>query len=273
MFNALFIIWRESVEALLVVGILHTWLKTSGYVAQGGRYLWGGVVAGLGLAGALAGVMLVLESSLPEGALEYFQVAMVLVAAVLIVQMVFWMRKHGRKLKSELEGEMAKTASSANWWGMFVVVMLAVARESAETVVFLYGLGSDIANTGLASFLGVTAAGFGLAYLTFWLLQQGGKYLSWRLFFRVTEVMLLLLAAALFMNGIEHLISMGYLPALVDPLWDSSMLLDDMSPVGGVVAALTGYRAHPALMSLLAYGMFWLLMTGLMRWRQQQPAA
>ncbi|BAK77738.1 iron permease FTR1 [Pseudogulbenkiania sp. NH8B] len=266
MFNALFIIWRESVEALLVVGILHTWLKTSGYVAQGGRYLWGGVAAGLGLAGALAGVMLVLESSLPEGALEYFQVAMVLVAAVLIVQMVFWMRKHGRKLKSELEGEMAKTASSANWWGMFVVVMLAVARESAETVVFLYGLGSDIANTGLASFLGVTAAGFGLAYLTFWLLQQGGKYLSWRLFFRVTEIMLLMLAGALLVTGIDKMIGMGWLQAWSGSVWDTSALLDDSTRFGGTVAALTGYRAQPAVAMLVAYAGYWLVvLAGLKR--------
>ena len=33
------------------------------------------------------------------------------------------------------------------------------------------------------------------ALLTFWLLQLGGKLITWRRFFRVTEILLLLLAA------------------------------------------------------------------------------
>ncbi|UGA39531.1 hypothetical protein JOS77_08685 [Chromobacterium haemolyticum] len=112
--------------------------------------------------------------------------------------------------------------------------------------------------------------GLGLAFLTFYLLQLGGKYLSWRLFFRITEIMLLLLGASLFLSGVEKLISMDILPALVDPLWDSSSLLDDMSPAGGVIASLTGYRAHPALMSLIAYALFWATIWALFQWRNRK---
>ena len=112
-------------------------------------------------------------------------------------------------------------------------------------------------------------AGFVLALGTFYLLQLGGRVLSWRLFFRLTEILLLLLAAALFISGVEKLISMDVLPALVDPVWDSSGLLDDMSPTGGVVASLTGYRAHPALTSLIAYGGFWLAVGAMMAWRNR----
>jgi high-affinity iron transporter len=41
-----FIIWRESVEALLVVGILYAWLARTPHAAIGRRWLWGGVAAG-----------------------------------------------------------------------------------------------------------------------------------------------------------------------------------------------------------------------------------
>src|SRR6185312_14972360 len=106
--NALFIVWRESAEAMLVVGILYAWLKHRPDAATGMRYLWGGVAAGAALALALALVMLGIASSLSGDGLEYFQLGMMLVASGLIVQMVFWMRKHGRTLKKELEANMAR---------------------------------------------------------------------------------------------------------------------------------------------------------------------
>lgn len=261
--NALFIIWRESAEAMLVVGILYAWLKKQPDAALGMRYLWGGVAAGVGLALLLAGVMLGMAQVLSPDAMEYFQLGMVLVAASLIVQMVFWMRKHGRTLKKELESGMQKNLETANWWGMLTVVMLAVGRESAETVVFLYGLGLE--QHPLLETLGVVALGLGLAYLTFWALQQGGRYLSWRTFFRFSEILLLLLASALLMTGIEKMMNFGWLPPLVDPVWDSSLLLDDSTRTGGLIAALTGYRSHPALMLLLAYGAYWLSVWALMK--------
>ncbi|GGP27325.1 FTR1 family iron permease [Silvimonas amylolytica] len=255
MANILFVVWRESVEALLVIGILFAWLRNAG-LNEGMKYLWGGVVAGLALAGALAGAMMALESVLPDGSIEYFQLAMVLIASGLIVQMVFWMRIHGRTLKKELEGEMSQAAAKANWWGLMVVVMLAVAREGSEAVVFLYGLGLGSGSPGqtvLAIVLGLA-----LAFLTFWLLQQGGKIFSWRLFFKITEIMLLFLAASMLINGVERMIGLDWIPGIVDPLWNTSMVLDDTSRFGGVVGALTGYRAQPALTMVLVYAAYWI---------------
>jgi high-affinity iron transporter len=261
--NALFIIWRESAEAMLVVGILYAWLKKHPDVKRGMRYLWGGVAAGVGLSLALAAVMLGIAKTLSDTGLEYFQLAMMLVAAGLIVQMVFWMRKHGRTLKRELEQNMQKNATAANWWGLLIVVALAVGRESSETVVFLYGLGAQNENTW--AFLGIVALGIAAAFLTFWALQQGGKVLSWRMFFRVSEILLLLLAGALLVNAIDKLIALDVLPSLVDPVWDTSRLLDDSSRVGGLVAALTGYRARPALLPVLLLAAYWAAMATLLR--------
>src|SRR4051812_21471605 len=246
--NALFIVWRESAEAMLVVGILYAWLKRQPDAARGFRYLWGGVAAGVGLAAALALVMLGITTYMSGDALEYFQAGMMLVAFGLIVQMVFWMRRHGRTFKRDLEANMQGQAEAANWWGMLLVVALAVGRESSEAVVFLYGLGLE--RQGLLQFLLVLTLGIAAAYGTFWLLQQGGKVFSWRLFFRVSEILLLLLAGALLVSGIDKLTGLGLLPALYDPLWDSSFLLDDGGRIGNVVSALTGYRSRPSLLAL-----------------------
>jgi high-affinity iron transporter len=205
----------------------------------------------------LALVMLGIASVLYGDGLEYFQLAMMLVASALIVQMVFWMRKHGRTLKKELEADMARNARAANWWGLLIVVALAVGRETAETVVFLYGLHAEAG--GISNLPIVLLLGIGAAFATFWALQQGSRILSWRIFFRVSEVLLLLLAGALLVSGVEKLIALDVLPALVDPVWDTSRLLDDSGRVGGLIASFTGYRARPALLPLLALALYWVL--------------
>ena len=268
--NALFIVWRESAEAMLVVGILYAWLRQRADAAIGMRYLWGGVAAGLALALSLALVMLGIASSLSGTGLDYFQLAMMLVASGLIVQMVFWMRKHGRTFKKDLESSMAKNARAANWWGLLVVVALAVGRETAETVVFLYGLAAG--KGGIADLPLVLVLGLAAAFATFWVLQQGSRVLSWRHFFRASEILLLLLAGALLVGGVEKLIALDVLPALVDPVWDTSRLLDDSGRVGGLIASFTGYRARPALLPLLALAAYCVTMLALLYRPRRAPA-
>lgn len=263
--NALFIVWRETAEAMLVVGILYAWLRRRPDARLGMRYLWGGVALGAGLALMLALVMLGIASLLSGDGLEYFQLAMMAVAAGLIVQMVFWMRRHGRTLRKELESDMARQASAARWWGLLLVVALAVGRESAETVVFLYGLGAQA--EGAINLPLVLALGLALALATFWVLQQGGRWLSWRRFFRISEALLLLLAGALLVNSVEKLIGIGVLPALIDPVWNTSALLDDSSRFGGLVASFTGYRARPALLALIVLAGYWTIIPLALRWR------
>jgi len=271
--QVVFIVWRESVEALLVVGILYAWLRNGDADARRGvPYLWAGVGLGV-LAALLLGAALVGFTEVLSGdALDYFQTAMVLVACVLIVQMVLWMKHHARTLKREMEASLAHSTRSANWWGVTLLVALAIAREGSETVIFLYGLGfGQSGHVGGAQIVAVLA-GLALAFLTFYLLQLGGKVFSWRHFFRVTEIMLLFLGAGLFQTGVDKLIDKEILPTIVDQVWDSSKLLDDSGTFGSLVATLTGYRAHPALMNLIAYAAYWLVVGFLAR-RASRPVA
>lgn len=254
----LFIIWRESVEALLVIGILNAWIANSATGTPAKRYLWGGVAAGLLGAALLAVVFLRFSETLSGDGLEYFQTALVLFAATLIVRMVSWMRRHGRMLKRDLEAGLSQATQAGRWWTVFILALIAVSREGSETVVFLYGLlaagpGYAVGNAVLAA-----ATGLLLAFLTYGLLQLGGRVLSWRRFFRITEIMLLFLACALFVDGVGNLVSLGFLP-YTDPLWNTAWLLDDTGRFGGTVAALTGYRAAPDLATLATWIAFWSL--------------
>lgn len=267
-----FIVWRESIEALLVVGILFAWLRQHPEAESGRKYLWLGV--GLGLLAALGlGAALLGFAELFDGERQdYFQIGMMSVAALLIVQMVFWMRRHGRTLKRDLEQGLNQRAHSENWWGMVMLVALAIAREGSESVVFLYGMGAAQSGLQWFSFALSALVGLALAFLTFYALQAGGKYFSWKTFFRVTEAMLLLLAAGLVVNTLERMVGLGWLPPLLQPVWDSSAVLDESGTVGGVVAALTGYRSHPALMILLGVALYWSAVVFQLK-RISQPAA
>jgi high-affinity iron transporter len=270
-----FVVCRESVEALLVLGILNAWLGRNldaVAAARGRRFLWLGAVSGVAAAVALAVALLGFESLLPDEGQDYFQAVTVLLAAALILQMVVWMRRHGAELKRHLEAQAHRSTAAGGWWGVFALALVAVAREGSETVVFLYGI---LAGSGTAPSATVPAilSGFAVAGLLYWLLQLGGRLLSWRLFFRATELMLLLLAAALVMAGADALVSLGLLPVLGGALWDSSWLLDDGSSVGGLVASLTGYRARPDLISLAVYGLYWTIVLGLLARTAPRPIA
>lgn len=272
--QVLFIVWRESVEALLVVGILYAWLRNGDEAARKGLpWLWlgvgAGVLAAVGLGAALVGFTEVLSGD----AQDYFQTAMVLVACVLIVQMVLWMKQHGRTLKREMEASLAESQRKANWWGVAVLAALAIAREGSETVIFLYGLGFGQTGHVAASQWLAVLIGLALAFLTFYLLQLGGRIFSWRYFFRVTEIMLLFLGAGLFEAGVDKLIDKEILPTGIDQLWDTSRILDDSSTFGSLVSTLTGYRAHPSLTNLVAYALFWLVVWGLARRINRRQAA
>lgn len=265
--NALFIVWRESVEAILVISILYAWIRARGGGQIGLKHLWVGVGGGLVLAGGLALAMLGLQSQLAGDALEAFQAAIVVVAAGLITHMVLWMRVHGRHLKRELEAGMAKAADAAGGTSVALLAAIAVGREGAETVLFLYGLGVEQSGGTLGRMLTGAGIGFVLALATAWLIQRGAHWLPQRVFFRITEIILLLLAASLLVSGVERLINLEWLPPLLEPVWDSSPLLSDGSTVGGIAAAFAGYRAQPSLMVLITWFGYWGVVSWLGRTR------
>jgi high-affinity iron transporter len=268
----LFVMWRETVEAMLVVGILHAWLSHSGAARRGLAYLWGGVAAGLAGACLLGLGIESINSVLSDEGHDLFQAALLLIAAILIVNMVLWMRRHGRSLKRDMERSLSTSAQTQNWWGVFWLATIAVTREGSEAVVFLSSLAMGSEGFASGQFWLALLLGFALAAATFYLLQLGGRFFSWRLFFRVTEILLLLLGCALFIGGTEKLIGLQILPALKSQVWDSSAILDDSGMLGGLVASFTGYRAQPPLMSLLVFIAYWLAVFWLTRSREAKSS-
>ncbi|WP_460112490.1 FTR1 family iron permease [Pseudomonas sp. H3_D04] len=274
MYQSMFIVWRESVEALLVIGILQAWVSQH----QGDRlakYLWAGVVLGLMLSGLLAVLILFAGEAMSGSASEWFQAALALVASLLIVQMVGWMHRHGRTLKHDLQRHADSHLARQGGAGLLLLALLAVSREGSETVVFLYGSGAQLRGPQLSLFVVGGAMGLVLSALTIALLHSSRRLISWQRFFSISEAVLLILGAALLVSGTERiggqLLAMD-LPEVMyslvgDALWDSSALLSDSHGLGGFLAGFAGYRATPSGMTLLVLAGYWLTVGGWLRQR------
>jgi high-affinity iron transporter len=272
--QVIFVVCRESIEALLVIGILYAWMNSRPDGQKGKSWILSGVLAGLGLATLLALTLVGVTDFLGGATRDWFEIGMLTFASTLIVQMVLWMRKHGRTLKREIENTLDESAATANWWGAFFLAMIAIGREGSETVMFLYG--SFLQLNSLASYLEfftAAAIGFALAMALFYLLQLGSRFISWKWFFRATEIMLLFLGSALFLSAAEKLLN-GSLAAMDLPawvystIWDTSRLLNDSSVAGNLLASLFAYRSRPIGWDLLMLGAYWIVVLFLLRWQR-----
>ncbi|KDD70718.1 FTR1 family iron permease [Pseudomonas mandelii PD30] len=273
--QSMFIVWRESVEALLVIGILQAWVSQQHQGDRLAKYLWAGVVLGLMLSGLLAVLILFAGEAMSGSASEWFQAALALVASLLIVQMVGWMHRHGRTLKHDLQRHADSHLARQGGAGLLLLAMLAVSREGSETVVFLYGAGAQLRGPQLGLFAIGGAMGLVLSALTIALLHSSRRFISWQRFFAISEAVLLVLGAALLVSGTERvggqLLALD-LPEVMyslvgDALWDSSALLSDSHGLGGFLAGFAGYRATPSSMTLLVLAGYWLAVGGWLRQR------
>ncbi|MCK6432306.1 MAG: FTR1 family protein [Burkholderiaceae bacterium] len=258
MWNALVVVWRESLEAMLVIGVMLSWIARQPDPALLRRGLWLGVGVGLGLACALGWATYAASGEFAGQALERFQLAMMLGAAVLLLHMVLWMHAHGPGMKRALEQRLERaSASSGAWLGVVAITALAVAREGAETAIFLYGLGMEGDGSAAKPLFAGAGSGFGLALFTAWAMVRGARFLNVRTLFLASEFLLLLIATSLWVAAIDRMIAMDWLPALVDPLWDASAVLSDSRGVGRFLADFVGYRAQPAATVVIAIVAFW----------------
>ncbi|GAC1632342.1 MAG: hypothetical protein NVS9B14_05470 [Candidatus Acidiferrum sp.] len=207
MLSALLVALREGVEASLVVGIILVYLSRTAR-AHLTRSVWYGV----GLAGALSlAVAIALERwSISE---DGFEGLMLLIAAVFVVSMIFWMNRVARHLRKEIEqkiDEYAERVGAAAGWGIFLFVFLMVLREGVELALILRAveLSSDGLQTWIGTILGLAAA---IAVGVFFF--KGTVKIPLHRFFGVTTIILWLVAAQLAITGLHELSEARWLPS------------------------------------------------------------
>lgn len=239
---------REGIEAALIIGILLgavRLIKRPTLVPV----IWLGTLSAIVLS-ILSAVLLTALGLEMEGAAEaIFEGITMLIAAALLTWMIFWMSGHSRTLKATLESEIHR-ASQFGERAIFFVAFIAVLREGIELALFLTA--SVFVSNAFQTILGAVL-GLGTAALLGWSLFASTIRLDLRRFFQVTSFLLVLFAAGLFAHGIHELIEVGWLPAIVEHIWDLSSILSKESIAGQLLSALFGYNPSPDLMEVIAY--------------------
>ena len=274
MLGALIIVFREVIEAGLIVGIM---MAATRGVPTRGHWVSFGILGGL-LGASLVAVFAGAISQAFEGAgQELFNACILGIAVIMLMWHNAWMARHGRKIAEEMRTIGTAVSEGAKpLTALAVVVGLAVLREGSEVVLFLYGIfasGTSGASLLIGGLLGV-AAGAAFTGLTYYgLLAIPNRYI-----FSVTSWLIALLAAGMAAQAVQFLNNTGVVIALDRTVWDTSWLLSDGSLFGKLLHTLIGYTERPTEMQLMTYiatlfAMFLLMRLARPAPRQRVPAA
>ena len=250
MTSALVIVFREMLEMALVLGVLFAATKGMRQSRQ-----WIGLGVGAGVIGALLFALFMeeIEGSFDGDGEFLFNAAILGIASLLIAWTVVWMSSHGREMaekmrrvgQSVMDGDAPRAA-------LAVVAAAAVLREGGEAVFFLFGAAQTVQQDG-ASVLTGAAFGVLLGALTGYVIYRGLVKIPLRHLFGVIGWMLIVLAAGMASQSAYNLVIIDVLPALVDPLWNTSAVLSESSIMGEVLHVMMGYSDQPSGMQMLVF--------------------
>jgi len=261
MLGALIIVFREVLEAGLIVGIVLA--ATQGVV---GRARWiaigiGGGLAGAAIVAAFAGVI---SEAFQGSGQELFNAAVLAIAVVMLMWHNAWMARHGREIAAEMRNIGTAVSEGARpLTALAVVVGLAVLREGSEVVLFLYGIvasGTSMGSVFIGGLLGIACGAAFSALTYFGLLAIPQRYI-----FAVTTWLIALLAAGMAAQAVQFLNNGGVLTAFDYTMWDTSSVLSEGSILGRLLHTLIGYTERPTGMQLIVYVCTLLAMYLLMR--------
>jgi high-affinity iron transporter len=249
MLGALIIVFREAIEAGLIIGIVAA--VTRGVPGSRG-FIAGGVGAGVLGALVVAAFAGQLSRAFAGSGQELFNAAVLAIAVVMLAWHNIWMARHGRDLARELSDVgRAVARGDRTLLALATVVGLAVLREGSEVALFLYGVlaSGEPAGSVLVGGIAGLALGAATSAATFF----GLVAIPPRRLFAVTTALITLLAAGLAAQAVAFLQQAGTITALSDTVWDTSWLLSDKSIPGRVLHTLVGYADQPSQMQLVVY--------------------
>jgi len=250
MLASLLIVFREVLEAGLVVGIV---LAATAGVPGRGVWVAGGIAAGTVGALIVAAFAGAISAALAGFGQEIFAAAILILAVCMLGWHNIWMSKHGRELAAHMkEIGRAVKGGQKSLLALAVVVGVAVLREGSETVLFLYGVALSGQNNTVSMIIG-GLAGFGCAMLVAYLLYRGLLAIPTRYFFTVTNGLITLLAAGMAGQAAAILAGADIIPSWGERIWNLSNFLPDDSWLGNALHTLIGYSAKPCGVQVAAY--------------------
>ena len=128
----LIIIFREVLEASLIIGILFTYLKKSGS-EDSLTMLWSGV----GFAVLSSIIVSIIFQNIAGGfqgdSSKIFEGIVMILASIVLTTMIIWMAQNNN-ISEELKNKAKESLSSGFKYGIFILAFVAVFRECVEII-------------------------------------------------------------------------------------------------------------------------------------------
>ena len=250
MIGALIIVFREVIEAGLIVGIV---LAATQTVHGSRQWVFMGVLAGILGSCLVAAFTGTLAQAFNGFGQEIFNAAILATAVVMLTWHNVWMARHGRELVGELKQAGREVLEGRKTLlALAIVVGTAVLREGSEVVLFLYGVAISDGGSALSIISGglfglvLGALVSGLTY--FGLLNIPTRYL-----FSVTSWLIALLAAGMAAQSVSFLEQAGLIGILSNTVWDTSTIVSEKSIAGRILHTLIGYSDQPSVLQFIVY--------------------
>lgn len=256
---------REGVEAALIVAIVLAYLARSGNGRQAGK-VWVGAIAAV-VVSAVAGTVLFLTVGALDAPYEQlFEGSTMLLAAIVVTWMLFWMRRQSAGLRGELQSAVDRTLGEGTGWGLAVLVFTSVIREGVETALFLAGQATSVAASAGSVAIGALV-GLAIAAVIGWGFYRGSRAVDLRKFFRWTGIALVFIAAGLLSKAVHEFVEVAGIQGIAvvggQPAFDISGVLSQDDGIGQFLRAVVGYSAAPEVLTLIVHvgyvvGILWL---------------
>jgi len=252
-FGAFVTLLREGFEATLLVAIVLAYLAKIGR-KEDFRQVWYGIGVAVAVSLAVAGALFVTAGEL-EGTVEYvFEGTAMWLAVGFLTYMVLWMRRESRTVAQGIRRGIDSAVEQGGRLALVSLVFVMVVREGIETGLFIFGITrtSTPLQVALGAALGIAAA-VALGYAVY----AGGKRIDLGTFFKVTGVLLILVAAGLLAHGVAEFQEAGILPELL-PLWNVSgaPVVGEELLVSELLTALFGWDPETNLLELIVWAVY-----------------
>lgn len=249
MFSSFFITFREGLEAFLIAGIIISYLfksRQKKYI----KYVLFGVLLAVALSIALAFIIEIFLDGFEGRTEEIFEGSVLFIAVAVLTYMVFWMNRQAKNIRNDLETSVDKAVNRGRVFSLFFLGFIVVFREGAETVLFFKAL-SFQADTGLLLSGAITGILASLTVALIFFISTVKINIS--LFFKITGILVMIIAAGLFATGIHEFQEAGIIPVLNQKVYDLSGFLSRDSITGGILGSLFGYNPSPTVLELISY--------------------
>lgn len=252
----LLIVFREVLEAALIIGILYTYFEKNNNT-KALKQLWRGVYAAL-VASVLGSIIFQSFAGGFSGQAEkLFEGIVMIIASVILASMIIWMVKN-QNIAEELKEKAKESTSSEKFgYGVFALAFISVFREGIETILFLYGVMIKQGNISIIFSLIGAFLGLGIGYAIF----IKGRSMPLKSFFNISSILLIFVASGMFAYGIHELESAGVITDY-GRIWNINPelnadgtypILHDKGLIGSLLKGLLGYNGDPSLIEFMSW--------------------